>query len=61
MVELTSNYLVALRIPDRSERTIRPIGNQFSACGSRVNTDAWGGYNYLGPAGWRHIKVCHKT
>ena len=60
MVELTTNYLVALRIPDRSERTIRPIATQFSAVGSRVNTDGWSAYNFLGPAGWRHLKVCHK-
>ena len=60
IVDNTSKVLIALRVPDRSQATLRPIITQFSAQGSRINTDGWGGYNYLGRAGWRHVKVCHK-
>ena len=61
IVDNSTKELVALRIPDRKTDTLRPIIGQFSQIGSKFNTDGWIGYTYLSSAGWRHVKVCHKT
>ena len=61
IVDNSTKELVALRIPDRKTDTLRPIIGQFSQIGSKFNTDGWVGYAYLNSAGWRHVKVCHKT
>lgn len=52
--------LVAVRIPDRSTATMRPIFHYFCNAGIQITTDAWKGYNFLRPDGWRHLMVVHK-
>ena len=58
--DAVQKYLVAVRIPDRKAATMRPIFHYFCNVGIQITTDAWKGYNFLRPDGWRHLMVVHK-
>ena len=58
--DTVQKYLVAVRIPDRKAATMRPIFHHFCNAGIQITTDAWKGYNFLRPDGWRHLMVVHK-
>ena len=58
--DVPSKQLVALRIPNRQLATMRPLFQYWCIPGIQVTTDAWAGYNFLRPDGWRHLAVVHK-
>eukprot|EP00493_Phyllostaurus_siculus_P026272 UN26617 len=39
---------------------MRPLFHFWCMPQIRITTDAWGGYNFLRPDGWRHLSVVHK-
>ena len=39
---------------------MRPTFHCFCNPGIQITTDAWKGYNFLRPEGWRHMMVVHK-
>ena len=60
MWDTAQKCLVAVRIPDRKAATMRPLFHYFCNPGIQITTDAWKGYNFLRPDGWRHLMVVHK-
>ena len=55
------NYLVALRVPDRSAMSLKPIFDDFAQQATLVVSDQWSGYNFLSDAGWNHMAVNHSA
>ena len=60
MIDITNNEFIPRHVPDQNSETIHTFFNMVSMVGSRVVSDAHGGYNFLGTSGWQHGVVCHR-